>query len=93
MNPDIVRVQKLRKRHKRVARKLVDSDLRNFLKKDVAGVNINDRRVLLKSSMIFEAMYSGMEPFSEPGNMRFISKSKPGIPLVMESMPNGFIAG
>lgn len=45
------------------------------------------------SSKISAATYSGMDPSLFPGNVRFMSRSKPGIPLVMESIPSGFSAG
>ena len=45
------------------------------------------------SSKISAAMYSGMEPSLLPGNVRFMSRSNPGTPLDMESMPSGLMAG
>ena len=45
------------------------------------------------SLKISDAMYSGMEPSFLPGKVLFMSRSNPGIPLVMESIPSGFRAG
>ena len=46
-----------------------------------------------KSSVSFAAIYSDIEPVSEPGNVRFISRSHRGMPRVIVLMPSGFKAG
>ncbi len=42
---------------------------------------------------ISAATYSDMEPSFLPGKVLFMSRSNPGMPLVMESMPSGLRAG
>ena len=45
------------------------------------------------SATMREAIASSVVPRELPGKMRFMSRSKPGIPRVIESIPRGLIAG